>query len=152
MNVRCSPWPIPIAAAQQFVAVAGGSSFSCALAIDGRLFCWGDGGQHQLGPNTGDRFTPQPVEGWLFHGIHVGGSTTCGSIALGETLCWGGNWMGQLGTGSEEYAEPNPRPIAGGHRWSVLSLGRSHACGITDGGATYCWGSNGDGQLGVGVW
>jgi alpha-tubulin suppressor-like RCC1 family protein len=152
MNVRCSPWPIPIGADHEFVAVAGGSSFSCALAADGRTFCWGDNGQYQLGPGAGHGFTPRRVEHFVFSDIHVGGSTTCGTTAAGETLCWGGNWMGQLGTGSDEYAEVDPTPLAGGHRWSALSLGLSHACGITYAGATYCWGSNERGQLGVGVW
>ena len=31
-----------------------------------------------------------------------------------------------------------------------LSAGRSHTCGVTTEGAAYCWGGNGDGQLGNG--
>jgi alpha-tubulin suppressor-like RCC1 family protein len=152
MNVRCSPWPVPVATSHRFVGIASGATHTCAITAEGRTFCWGDPGQGQLGPGTGDGFTPREVPGHRFTVIRAGGSTTCGMTAAGETLCWGGNWHGQLGTGSREYADPTPARIAGGHRFTDLSIGLAHACGITDSGATYCWGNNERGQLGAGVW
>src|SRR2546430_15275906 len=32
-----------------------------------------------------------------------------------------------------------------------VSAGGAHTCGVTSGGAAYCWGFNGDGQLGDGT-
>jgi alpha-tubulin suppressor-like RCC1 family protein len=152
MDVRCSPWPVPVATQQRFSALASGAVHSCGITAGGTAHCWGDYGQGQLGPGPGGRYGLREVPAHRFTVIHAGGSTTCGTTAAGETLCWGGNWMGQLGTGSDEYTDSNPTVIAGGHRFAVLSIGLAHACGITDAGATYCWGSNERGQLGTGVW
>jgi alpha-tubulin suppressor-like RCC1 family protein len=152
MNTRCSPSPVRVAISHRFVGIATGATHTCAITAEGRTFCWGDTGQGQLGPGAGDGFTPVEVAGHAFAAIHAGGSTSCGTTAGGETLCWGGNWQGQLGTGSLEYADPTPTRIAGGHRFTALSVGFTHACGIADSGATYCWGSNERGQLGAGVW
>lgn len=33
----------------------------------------------------------------------------------------------------------------------ILSAGGRHSCGLAQGGVEYCWGYNGDGQLGIGV-
>jgi alpha-tubulin suppressor-like RCC1 family protein len=38
--------------------------------------------------------------------------------------------------------------VSGGLSFSTLALGNEHTCGITTGGATYCWGHNTSGQLG----
>jgi alpha-tubulin suppressor-like RCC1 family protein len=151
-TVRCSPTPIPVATNLRFTAISSGASHTCAVSTDHRAFCWGDDGQHQLGPAAGDRFGLREVAGPRFSSIHAGGSTSCGLTEAGETLCWGGNWMGQLGRNSRAFAEPLPAPLAGGHRFKALSVGLTHACGITQAGATLCWGSNERGQLGAGVW
>jgi alpha-tubulin suppressor-like RCC1 family protein len=150
MNVRCSPWPVPVTTSHRFVDIASGANHTCALTAEGRAFCWGDSGLDNPGPGGG--FTPREVAGHSFSAIHAGGGTTCGTTVAGETFCWGGNWHGQLGTGSRERTDPSPTRIAGGHRFTVLSIGLDHACGITEARATFCWGSNERGQLGAGVW
>lgn len=41
--------------------------------------------------------------------------------------------------------------ITGSKGWAQLVLGEQHVCGLTLNGDLYCWGSNRDGQLGIGV-
>jgi alpha-tubulin suppressor-like RCC1 family protein len=43
-----------------------------------------------------------------------------------------------------------PVLVAGGLTFRQLSAGYYHTCGITTQNALYCWGSNQDGQLGIG--
>jgi hypothetical protein len=37
-----------------------------------------------------------------------------------------------------------------GSQWVQIAAGSDHNCGIRTGGALWCWGNNGSGQLGIG--
>jgi alpha-tubulin suppressor-like RCC1 family protein len=41
--------------------------------------------------------------------------------------------------------------VSGDLRFTTISAGGSHTCGIATDGVVYCWGANGDGQLGNGT-
>jgi alpha-tubulin suppressor-like RCC1 family protein len=74
----------------------------------------------------------------------------CG-IKSGELYCWGSNILGQLGNGTNGYGSntDTPEKIGEFSNWTDISTGAGHSCGIRD-SKFYCWGSNGDGQLGNG--
>jgi alpha-tubulin suppressor-like RCC1 family protein len=76
---------------------------------------------------------------------------TCALTSTGETYCWGANDAGQLGIGSADR-EPHAIPVrvATELTFASLTAGGGHTCGVTIGGAAYCWGLNADGQLGDG--
>ena len=82
---------------------------------------------------------------------------SCALNAAGQPYCWGNNTRGELGTPSTETCfESTPcstRPVAvsGGLTFTTLSELWAHACGLTAGGAAYCWGINYAGQLGDGT-
>jgi alpha-tubulin suppressor-like RCC1 family protein len=103
-----------------------------------------------------------------FASISAGGDHTCAITTAGSAFCWGSNLHGQLGnavvgqsnvpvpsaagltftriSASTGTASTIPLPIP--EPWKVV--GRGHTCGITAGGAAYCWGDNTDLQLGNG--
>jgi alpha-tubulin suppressor-like RCC1 family protein len=68
-----------------------------------------------------------------------------------SAYCPGDNGYGQLGdgTGEDRY---EPVPVLGDITFRVVvaggGSGHGHTCGISTGGATYCWGWNRYGQLG----
>ena len=153
---RLAPVRVASADGLRFSAVAAGTSHSCALATDGRAHCWGSNVSGQLGTAVAGDGLASPTavempEGVAFTSIHAGGSTTCARTTSGELWCWGLNANGQIGDGT---TTDRPRPtrvvMAGGSPVRSVSLGQGFACAITTGNATYCWGSNTDGQLGDG--
>lgn len=97
-------------------------------------------------------------------GIHyttlvAGRDFTCGLSPEGRAFCWGANYFGQLGhdvsvaqcsdaTFETSACAPSPLPVRGDHRFTMLSAGEHHACGLTEDGAAWCWGAAQQGQLG----
>ena len=101
---------------------------------------------------------PQPVRvdaPLVFRSISAGSSHTCAVTADGVAYCWGSNDSGQLGNPdthdncSEGLCSRRPQAVPGDLRFTGISAGASHTCGVTTSGVVYCWGSNDDGQVGV---
>jgi alpha-tubulin suppressor-like RCC1 family protein len=76
------------------------------------------------------------------------GYHTC-AITSGGTYCWGQGSNGQLGDGLGTFTDDSvPRLVSGGLTFAQITGGRAHTCGLTAAGVAYCWGDNGNGQLG----
>lgn len=147
--------PAPVAGLATGVAsVASGRSHLCVRDSSGSARCLGDNTFGQLG--RGDiggppADTPAAVLG-LGAGvtaIEAGEFHTC-AVVSGGVRCWGRNLAGELGDGSN--TDSGTPVVVGGIPGPVvaLGLGSSHSCAVTAAGAVYCWGSNGEGQLGIG--
>jgi alpha-tubulin suppressor-like RCC1 family protein/uncharacterized protein YjdB len=93
-----------------------------------------------------------------FASVAAGGAHTCALTTSGAAYCWGRGESGQLGvkvptTRCSTDAGPIPcsmvpLSVAGGLSFTQLAGGGAHTCGLKSDGAAYCWGSNGNGQLG----
>ncbi|MEX2155699.1 MAG: hypothetical protein WD773_02535 [Gemmatimonadales bacterium] len=84
----------------RFRSISAGGSHTCALATDGRAYCWGWGDFGQLG--TGfheDSHNPQAVvSGLTFSNVSAGEAWhTCGTSVDGKIYCWGRNEDGEIG-------------------------------------------------------
>lgn len=149
------PTPVDVLGGRRFAVLAAAQLHVCALEVDGVVWCWGAYPSGQLGVAVNeDQTAPLRAAGDLrLQGLGQGGDTsTCGLDADGTAWCWGSNAFGQLGDGSRSNAaQPEPRPVVGGHAFEALALGRTHACGIDLGGSLWCWGRNEAGQLGDGT-
>jgi alpha-tubulin suppressor-like RCC1 family protein len=149
--------PSAVSGGLAFSSVASGGldSFACGLTTAGAAYCWGYDDFGQLGNGaTGNGTTvPVPVNGNLtFASLTVGANGhACGLVTSGAAFCWGYNSTGQLGVGSIGFASA-PVAVSGGLTFTQLSAGESgETCGIATSGAAYCWGFNGDGELGNGT-
>jgi alpha-tubulin suppressor-like RCC1 family protein len=105
--------------------------------------------------------------GHTFMALSAGVASTCGLDAAGVAYCWGDNSYGELGVGTTTGPEvcpaglpyrTDPFPcstvpvrVAGELAWAAVTVGASHACALTPGGAAYCWGANYTGSLGDGT-
>jgi hypothetical protein len=84
----------------------------------------------------------------------------CGLSTDGEVLCWGVNDAGQLGAATPtvcsgaagQYCSPGgsaiPLLVSGWHRFSQVTTGVFHACGVALDGVAWCWGDDQFGQSG----
>ncbi len=88
----------------------------------------------------------------VFSSVSAGGFHTCGVTTGGAAYCWGDNSRAsQLGDGNLDSYDSVPVLVSGGLTFTSLSAGYQHTCGVTTGGAAYCWGDNSLGQLGNGM-
>jgi alpha-tubulin suppressor-like RCC1 family protein len=154
--------PVRVTGNRSFrLIVAGGVEIghTCAIGTDGVDYCWGDNERGQLGNGNGglgrEDTDPHPepaaVLGTvLFDSLSAGlGRHTCGLTHSGIAYCWGENTAGALGDGST-VDRLVPVAVSGGFSFRWISAGGAsgHTCGIIAGSAAYCWGDNGQGQIG----
>jgi alpha-tubulin suppressor-like RCC1 family protein len=135
-------------------AIAAGSEHSCALRNSGAVWCWGRnlGGALGNGSPTGES-EPGPVVG-LNSGvisISAGGGHSCAVHKFGNVMCWGANTFGELGDGTTTHRSTPVYVESLNADFKTVATGSSHTCGLTVSGGVWCWGSNGDGQLGDGT-
>lgn len=153
-----SPVPVAVDTAGAMTgtvtAISAGAAHSCAVA-GGKAFCWGDNSYGGLGNNsTSPSLLPVAVDtsGVLtapVTAISAGNAHTC-ATAGGKAYCWGNNKYGQLGNNT---TTDSPVPVAVDTSGvltgavSTISAGNGVTCAVA-GGAAFCWGDNGSGQLG----
>ena len=140
--------PTLVGGGHQWIEVASGVNFLCAIATDNTAYCWGDADVGQLGNgvsgggSTSDVRIPAPVTGTArFRAVSTGLMfSTCGITVSGAAMCWGsGNW-GRVGNGDDTHATV-PTAVSGGLTFDALSTGDGGTCGIAASHA-YCWGYN----------
>ncbi len=141
--------PVAIAGGLTFTAVSDADAQACALTTSAAAYCWGWNRYGQLGTgDTTDRSQPALVTGGhTFAAISAGGDDhTCGLTTGGTAYCWGMNRSGQVGAATSDTCSTfscslTPVAVAGGLSFTAVSAGYDYTCGLTAGGAAYCWGA-----------
>jgi alpha-tubulin suppressor-like RCC1 family protein len=170
--------PVKVAGLSDVAALEAGNGHTCTLPTgSGTPRCWGSNADGQLGDGTTTSTTrPVTVSGLTTATqLSAGGiptlfsdsGHTCARLSDGTARCWGRNASGQLGNGTDtssatpvvvqydsdplppepgdDHVDPLPLPDV-----AEVSAGGSHSCARKTNGTVWCWGSNGNGQLGIG--
>jgi hypothetical protein len=82
--------------------------------------------------------------------VAAGVEHTCARTADGELLCWGNNWSDQLGIPDAPVDVLRATAVVIDEPIVAVAAGESHTCMVAASGDVYCWGSDGQGQLGDG--
>lgn len=147
--IPCRPTAGPAATGFTFQMLVAGLSFTCGLARDGRVYCWGLNDTGQLGNEdvlTGCGGLPcssTPVlaaGGRRFRAITAGQSHVCGLDAEGTAWCWGYEALPIPGGHPNPSFLPNPRRVTGAPPFSRISAAGYHTCALTGQGIAWCWG------------
>jgi alpha-tubulin suppressor-like RCC1 family protein len=93
---------------KEIIDVSAGNGFTCALASDGVVACWGRNDRGQLGiGNKNDKDVPVAVNSGALSGKKVRSLATvkgdaasmCAITAEERAVCWGRNDFGEVGNG-----------------------------------------------------
>ncbi len=139
--------------------VAAGSSHTCVIASDNKVYCWGYNSYGQLGDGTTtNRSTPVAVSqgalpaGATIRQVAVGGSNTCVIASDNKVYCWGDNYYGQLANGTTTNRSTpvavSQGALPAGATIRQLAVGNGYICANASNNKAYCWGYNTSGQLG----
>lgn len=139
----------------QMQRVAAGARHTCAQAVSGDVYCWGDNADGQLGDGTqtGRGTVGSPIlTAATALALSAEGNTSC-AVGTAATVtgpfCWGAGASGQLGDGASQ-GRLSPSPVTLDRTVTRIAVGGAHACALSDRAEVFCWGSNRDGQLGLG--
>jgi alpha-tubulin suppressor-like RCC1 family protein len=149
--------PVAVAGLPPTVAIeaGAGADHTCALTVEGTVWCWGanEGGSLGVASNVEFRSSPVQIQGLPgpVSTIAVSEFNACAITDEGAAYCWGDpEVLGRstiFDSGSTEpvLMEQLPRAMA------AFAIGNTNGCVLSTDGTLRCWGQNGDGQLGTGT-
>ncbi|MGE4234431.1 MAG: hypothetical protein AB7F43_13985 [Bacteriovoracia bacterium] len=155
---QLSPVQVTSTSLNSASAISAGNSHTCAIrSSDKTLWCWGNNGAGQLGTaNNSIYYSPTQVYAGNIataKAISAGQTHTCAIRSTDNSIwCWGNGVNGQLGTGgTSTYNYPVQVYANNIGAASAVAVGDQHTCAIRSSDSTvWCWGYNGNGQLGTG--
>ncbi|MFK8003870.1 MAG: hypothetical protein AB8H86_30180 [Polyangiales bacterium] len=143
--------------------ISVGQSNTCAIDMDGDIWCWGSSAGGATGapeiPTTRPRrlFGDATFNARTFTQIAGGQRSNCAVDDEQHVWCWGSNSGSQLGTGVAGGSEPLPARVADvdlsplDEPVAQLVYGSGHGCVRLVDGSVRCWGLNDRGQVGTGA-
>jgi alpha-tubulin suppressor-like RCC1 family protein len=154
-----SATPVAVTGLANVFALSAGTNHNCAIVVGGQAYCWGQNDHGQVG--NGDSGAGKHVDAPVAItgltdaiAISAGGNHSCAVKANRTAVCWGGNDALQVGGGASD-PQPTPNQIirsTGTLTGLVaISAGSGHTCATDQNGGGWCWGANGNGQLGFGL-
>jgi alpha-tubulin suppressor-like RCC1 family protein len=127
-------------------SVATSATHTCASTMTtGEVWCWGQCEYLEF-PTTDNCASPAAIGQTGVLALAANGRDTCMVNASQDVVCMGDNQAGQLGAPTSEAFSLAATADAT-NEFATVSVGEQHACAITTGGTTFCWGSNHYGQL-----
>jgi alpha-tubulin suppressor-like RCC1 family protein len=147
--------PVQVPLLPTIVKIVCGSNYTIALSNTGELYGWGANSSGSLGLGDSDiRYTPEKISFTkTVVDVKSGGHHVIAQVNGGAFYSWGANSNCELGQGHDLEIVNTPHQILAirgyQHRISQFEMGHRFAVLLTDNGV-YSFGSNQEGQLGLG--
>ncbi len=140
-----------VLAGKMLTQISVGYAQSCAIASNGKAYCWGWGSSGVLGNgSTADAPSPVAVDtsgvlaGKTLTGLATGPFHTCALDSDGKAYCWGDGIGGALGNGSTaDSSVPVAVEASGvlsGKTLVAITANERYTCALDTAGKAYCWG------------
>jgi alpha-tubulin suppressor-like RCC1 family protein len=132
-------------------SVGVGLYFSCALRMNGHVYCWGTDTTGQLGNNVSGAGGPTVQEVSQLTDaarLAVGTSGVCVAHRDHTVSCWGDNGVGATGQPIATTQLLIPTKVSGLADVIDISGGHDHYCVRKADKSVWCWGGNESHQLG----
>lgn len=167
-NTQIDNTPGVVANITNATQIAAGEDHACAIA-NNQVLCWGANDFGQLGrgiatPNQGSNNPLAVTIPGNKNAAQVACSNahTCVLATDGSVYCWGRNNAGQVGpnggmdggfnsgnvTTPQQVNLPAKALAVGTGGTNTNQTATGYSCALLEGGNVYCWGYNGDGELG----
>jgi alpha-tubulin suppressor-like RCC1 family protein len=152
--------PVQVAGLTQVTNISAGIDFALATRPRGNtaltaVWAWGGNSTGQLGDGTlADHTVPEPVNGinTAFIASIASGDEYAAVLGTdGSVWAWGADQSGQLG--NAPAGPPVTRPvntIGAGSGITRIAAGTANMLALKSNGTVLAWGSNSEGQLGIG--
>ncbi|HET7602689.1 MAG TPA: Ig-like domain-containing protein, partial [Gemmatimonadales bacterium] len=135
-----------------FRYVDAGSYHACGITVDEQEYCWGFNEDGQAGTGTistvaavtrvSSNLTARMSSGGRYH--------TCEVTLSGDLWCAGSNSTGQVtGQASSPVTAFTNMNWGISTTFRVVQAGLLHSCALSLSSQVWCWGANGEGQLGT---
>jgi len=136
-------------------SVDTGQGHTCAISLNGGLWCWGRNSEHELGadPRIQVREPLQVATNGIWLTVSDGQNHSCGIMQDFTLWCWGEN------TGSDTSGGPlgivgtsqlsSPTQVGTSADWAIVRTNTFHTCAVNHSMEMWCWGRNAEGQLGT---
>jgi alpha-tubulin suppressor-like RCC1 family protein len=152
-SVTFSAAATPTGAPLVFRYVEVGSYHACGITTAEQSICWGFNEDGEVGTGTSSTIAPltRVSTDRTVRMTSAGRYHSCEITLSGDVWCGGSNTGGQL-TGSPSapsatFLRVNPGPATA---FRVIQAGLLHTCALSLSKQIWCWGANGEGQLGTG--
>ena len=146
---------VPVQVSGTWSTIAAGYLHTLGIKSDGTLWGWGAANSGQVGNGAVGVSISTPVQilsGSTFIKIAAGHSSSFAIKTNGTLWAWGTNSEGQIGNGvTDALKYSTPVQVGALTTWADVKTGGSAVFAKKTDGTYWCWGYNGDGQLGIGT-
>ena len=152
-----NPMPAAVNTITNAASISAGLFSGMALLSNGTVWGWG-ANYGQIGDGTSGSNKLNPVQANTPSGILALASGNAHTLAIRKdpstqvrtVWAWGANDVGQLGYGSPPTASLSPTQVPGLAGIVSVAAGSEHSLAVLSDGTVWTWGSNYNGQLGLG--